>query len=235
MAQALVLINALTRAKSRLAGDLPASQRQALAVAMLRDVLAALGDSGCFARVSVLAGCEQGAGVAAAGGAEVSLDADLPGTTVNQRIAAWLRCRAADPVEPVLLVHADLPFLSAADVRQFMRQHAGDTVTLATDLARRGTNALLLLPGQLERFAFGADSAARHGELCRERGLACAEIRLRGFARDIDTAGDLDALLRALHHGERPGPATAALLATPAFAGLPVPGAIPPGRAGACA
>jgi 2-phospho-L-lactate guanylyltransferase len=86
---------------------------------------------------------------------------------------------------PMLVVHADLPFLSVADVEVMIG--AGDAV--APDRHGSGTNALALVnPGGFG-FAFGEGSFARH----RAAAPAARVVERFGLGFDIDVLEDLDA------------------------------------------
>ena len=209
--QVLILVNDFQRAKSRLSPLLTAEQRRALATAMLRDVLDATHTSACFDRIAVLAGCEQGCRIARENAADSVLDATLAGTTLNDRVRSWLLAAGAAAADPVLFLHADLPLLRPADLRALVAGHDCNAVTLATDTARRGTNALLTRRGLLESFAWGADSAARHRDRCHARGVPCHTVYRDGLARDIDEPAHLALAAEAARRGEL-GAATSELL-----------------------
>jgi len=89
---------------------------------------------------------------------------------------------------PVLVVHADLPLLSAADVESVLDTDSDVVVARSYD---GGTNGLLLRT--LVRPAFGVGSAAMHAERARRAGLSVSVLDLPGFALDVDDETGLSA------------------------------------------
>lgn len=208
MTHALVLVNEMQKAKSRLGAVLSSMQRRSLVRAMLTDVVNTLRHSENLADIYVMAGCADGAALAKALGAIPVLDRDVAGHCINTRVAAWLKSAPLDPGAPVLILHADLPFLTAEDVAVILQARRRDEVIVATDELGVGSNAIALVPGQLEEFAWGVGSAHKHAALCEEEGQACRVLRVAGAARDIDTPQHLDAALAAITAGRGPGPVT---------------------------
>ncbi|MEX2504059.1 MAG: 2-phospho-L-lactate guanylyltransferase [Egicoccus sp.] len=197
----LVPLRAPGAGKTRLAAWLTPEQRAALAGAMLADVCAALRASPVD-EVIVVAGGEAAAAAASALGLEVI--ADPPGST---GLDAALRAAQHHLGRPdgLLVVTADLPCLHADDIEAVLAAE-GDVVIAPTDDG--GTGGLLRRPAGAMPTAYGPASAQRHHAEARRRGLSVATVRAPGFAVDVDTVADLDAL------ASRPvGRATAALLA----------------------
>jgi 2-phospho-L-lactate guanylyltransferase len=89
---------------------------------------------------------------------------------------------------PVLIVHADLPFVTPDDIEQVL-DTAGDVV-----IARArdgGTNALLMRT--CIRCAFGASSALAHASRARAAGLRASVIDRPALALDVDDEATLTA------------------------------------------
>jgi 2-phospho-L-lactate guanylyltransferase len=100
----------------------------------------------------------------------------------------WAQNAGADAV---LSLFADLPFLTADDVRRMAEQTA--PVVLGADRRGEGTNALLLrLSGQGAKFryAFGEGSLAHHQEEAHRLGLQAAIYEAPGIGFDLDTPED---------------------------------------------
>lgn len=105
------------------------------------------------------------------------------------REAAW----SDRPDHQLLVVHADLPALTSADVRALVTTPT--PVVLATDRAGTGTNALVLAAGSDDfRFRFGPGSLAAHRTEAVRLGLADTVVRRTGTSVDLDTAADWLAL-----------------------------------------
>ncbi|GGI06414.1 2-phospho-L-lactate guanylyltransferase [Egicoccus halophilus] len=197
---ALVPLRAPGTGKTRLAATLSPQQRAALAGAMLADVCATLA-AAPVDRLLVVAGGDAAAAAASALGAEVVHDP--PGTRGLD--AALRHAQGALEGNPALLVvPADLPRLTVADVRAVLDVDA-DVVVAPTDDG--GTGALLRRPGSILPTAYGPFSARRHRAEARRRGLDVVTVRRAGFAADVDTAGDLESLATGPL-----GPATRAVL-----------------------
>ncbi|HSV84570.1 MAG TPA: hypothetical protein VLK85_35660, partial [Ramlibacter sp.] len=94
----------------------------------------------------------------------------------------------------VLVVHGDVPLLTAAELDWFLGVHGempGAAVTVAPDRWRGGTNLLAWrgLPGF--RAQYGQDSFRRHCAAARERGARLSVCTLPGAAIDVDEPDDL--------------------------------------------
>lgn len=186
--------------KTRLAPSLGRDTRAALAGAMLADVVAAL--RGADVHVVVAAGGAAAAAAASALQADVVMDG--PGVGSLDGAVEHAR-RQLEPVDALLVVQADLPLLTSADVRAVV-EHDDAVVVAPTDDG--GTSALLRRPAAVVPTAYGPDSARRHQQLARDAGLVPRVVRRPGLALDVDVLTDLQALA-----GRPVGPATAAVLA----------------------
>jgi 2-phospho-L-lactate guanylyltransferase len=196
----LIPLRAPGEGKTRLAGALSAGDRAALTGAMLADVVAAVRDAE-VERVVVAAGGATAVTAAAALGVEVV--PDPPGVaSLDAALAAATSHLGA--VAELLVVPADLPRLTAADVRAVLTLDAEVVVAPTGD---GGTGGLLRRPGDVLTTSYGPGSAARHERRARAAGLRTLTVARRGFADDVDTLVDL----RALAAGPV-GPCTAALL-----------------------
>ena len=97
---------------------------------------------------------------------------------------------AAGIAGPVLVIHGDLPLVSADDVSALIEAaHTGGSA-IAPDRHGLGTNALALTARPLGfGYAFGPDSFALH----RQRlGSTLAVVNRDGLACDVDTQDDLE-------------------------------------------
>jgi len=198
----LVPARGLAAGKSRLAGVLSGAERRRLNVFLLGRVLQAIAEvlaprDGLFV-VSADPGLLADA---ARYGASPVLEPAAEG--MNAALARGLRHAAASSFGRLAILPADLPFVTAEDVRALLSA-AGDGVALAPDRAGIGTNGLACPAARCPGFAFGADSFARHAEAARGCGLPVAVIERAGLACDLDLPGDFRAWRRRLRM--RPAP-----------------------------
>lgn len=195
-----------TRLRPR-AADAPGldrDERAALAGAMLADVVAALSSSP-IARIVVAASGEGAAAAAAALGCEVMTDPMDAGGLNDALAAATSRLRT---VEELLIVAADLPVLSAADVAAVLE---ADAEVVIAPTSGGGTGGLLRRPPDAITTRYGPGSAAIH-EAAAHRAQRTVRVAHRpGFRCDVDTWQDL---CRLPSRAPEVGPATVAFLDT---------------------
>ena len=101
--------------------------------------------------------------------------------------------QAAAVARPLLVIHADLPLLSVADVEALLAAAEGSGCAIAPDRHGSGTNALALADARGFAFGFGAGSFARH----RAQAADAAVVERLGLGLDLDTPDDLDAAAAA--------------------------------------
>ena len=192
----LVPVKRLDDAKSRLAGALAPADRRALALAMLGDVLAAVGRSRSAASLSVVTGDPEAAAAARLGGATARDDEGRPWNAALMGAIADLPEGA-----PVAIVAGDLPLLEPGDVDALVEALDGTAVVVGR-AHDGGTNALALGPPGAIAPHFGEPaSAALHARLAREAGYEPVVLDRPGLALDIDTEADLARLLERGPHG----------------------------------
>jgi 2-phospho-L-lactate/phosphoenolpyruvate guanylyltransferase len=175
MLTAVVPMKSTELAKSRLAPVLDAAGRRALAQQMLHHVLGILRGAGLPVHV---AGDNQGKG-------------DL-----NADVTEAARLVEREGATHLLLVMADLPYLSADDIAALIEAGHDNAVVIA-EAKDGGTNAMLLKPPTVLEFAFATHrpSATFHAESARRAGIEPLILHRPGLARDIDTPADLAALV----------------------------------------
>lgn len=168
---ALIPVRAGPDAKRRLAHVLDAASRTDLVRRLFDHVAGVLSDTGL--RVIALSPYPLDTYV------EVWTD-ERPG--LNAAVHAALeKCGA-----PILVVHADLPQLSVADVDALLYNDADVVIARAHD---GGTNGLLLR--RLIEPAFGPASALAHARRGRDAGLTTRVVDIPGFMRDVDDESSL--------------------------------------------
>jgi 2-phospho-L-lactate guanylyltransferase len=185
---ALVAVKTRVDCKSRLAGRLAAETRLSLVRVMLERALAALRDSRTVSHIAVVTPERD------AIPPDVYVLPD-PGGGLNAALDAARDVLVGMGAPELLVLHADLPLVTAADIDLLVESGRCTGVALATDVAGTGTNALYVAPPAPFHFRFGADSRFRHVEEATRLGLQAQVLRSKGLELDLDGPADLDRLL----------------------------------------
>jgi 2-phospho-L-lactate/phosphoenolpyruvate guanylyltransferase len=91
----------------------------------------------------------------------------------------------------VLIVPADLPLLTPADVRAFLQERTSPPmIVISPDRSQQGTNMLFITPADLFTFSFGQDSYATHTAQARAAGARVEVYENEHIAIDLDTKED---------------------------------------------
>lgn len=204
---AVIPLRDLHTGKSRLSPDLDEQRRAHLIAAMARHVVEVALASPAIAAVQVVT--KDVAAVAA-------LLGDTRGTVIAQPSQAIglngalsdarLRLLESRRYRGMLILHADLPLVSVADVEEIIDQRAN--LVLAADRHHVGTNAMLMRwdphdaasseRARAFRLRFGDDSFRAHLAQAAEVGYLPATVLQPGTEFDLDTLGDWNLLPLAL-------------------------------------
>ena len=187
---AVVPVKETKGAKQRLASVLPPKQRQALALAMLEDVLAALAEAPGFAGIALVTLDRDATRLAARYGAECWADGARDGHTgaVTAAGRRLVRTGAAG----MLTLPGDIPLVTAAEIGQLLAGHGeAPAFTIAPSHDEMGSNAVLVSPADAVPLRFGDDSFVPHLASARRAGIAPTVLHLPGIALDIDNPTDL--------------------------------------------
>jgi 2-phospho-L-lactate/phosphoenolpyruvate guanylyltransferase len=184
----IVPVKSLVEGKSRLAGVLSAAERRRLNEKLLAHVVAVARDGN--EQLLVVSGCEETRAFARTLGT-IAID-EPHGGGLNSALAAARDYALAQGGEHVLIVSADLPLVTAAELGRVCAH--GDEAVICRDRHGRGTNALYLTRPQGFRFAFGEGSAAAHQAEAMRCGLEAKTVDIAGIGFDIDTPADFAAL-----------------------------------------
>jgi 2-phospho-L-lactate guanylyltransferase len=181
---ALIPLKARAHGKRRLAGVLGDAARMALVTRMFRHVL------------TVLRECAELEGIAVLTPDGDALPPDVlhlhdDGAELNQALSAALASLSARGVSRAVVIAADLPRLTAAEVTALIAASLASGIALAPDRHGTGTNALALaLPSSLP-LQFGVGSFERHLEAAARLVRSPGIVRLPGLACDVDEPQDL--------------------------------------------
>ena len=173
--------------KTRLAPALDAQQRAALTRRLLDQQLATLAPFRPRARLAVISRGAEVLARATAAGVDGLLE--RPPYGLNSAAAQALAAAAAAGAPALLLLPVDLPWMSGADVADFLAEPAGQ-ITIATDRHHQGTNGLRLPTHLPFRFQFGLNSLALHQEEAARLRCPATVLARSGLQFDLDTVDD---------------------------------------------
>jgi 2-phospho-L-lactate guanylyltransferase len=189
-----VPVKDLENAKQRLVPVLAPAERRALAAAMLRDVLRALGGAR-IDEVWIVTRHPEVETIAAAYGCRVLREEMNRGHTAAARLAQATAVAAGATV--FATVPGDVPAATAAEVDRLVAAVAAAPAAAFTpSRSRAGTNGAALAPPGVLPLRFGEPSFTDHLAATRRAGLVPRVVPLPGLELDIDDADDLRTLLR---------------------------------------
>ncbi len=187
---AVVPVKLTSAAKQRLAAAVPPRLREALALAMLEDVLAALAAAPGLAGRLVVTSDRAAQHLAIRYGAEWTEIGAEDGHT--DAVAGAARRLAAARCGGMLTLPGDIPLVTAAEIGRLVAAHRPPpSFTIAPSHDERGSNAILVSPPDAVPLRFGDDSFFPHLAAAEASGIRPTILPLPGIARDIDTPADL--------------------------------------------
>lgn len=193
----IIPVKPLPSAKSRLQHVLSPEQREMLAERMLRHVLTVVRSVPTVAGVLVISRDNRALALARDYGAHTVQESGAP--ELNNALMRATKVIESWRGEAVLILPADLPLITADDVREMIE--CGSTynsVVIATDEAEDGTNALMTRPPGLFPYAYGVGSFQRHIALAEAAGAHVEIYRSERLMLDIDVPADLEAYYRVV-------------------------------------
>ncbi len=210
----LIPIKNLGGAKQRLASVLDQAARTELAQAMLADVLQAICAWEGRPEVSLVTNDAFAVALARKlGFGVIADDANLGETDAIAKATAVCEARG---VESTLVIPADIPLITAAELQKIYLAAPSQGSVLVPAADGRGSNAILRRPAALFPLRFGNDSFQPHLAAARATGFTCNVLSLPGIGLDVDSPEDFRRLAIA------PGETRAQVLARRwGFAGLP--------------
>ncbi len=188
---AIVPVKPLRRGKSRLAGTLTEDERTALNQELLEHTLNVLSSLKELAQVLVVSRDPQALTIARNHGAKTVQEDGQP--HLNTALARATVMAQVHSIRGILVLPADLPLLTADDVRALIDRAAKPpVVVIAPDRHGKGTNALLMVPaGQIE-YDFGEGSFHRHCARAKKSGARLEIVELPSLGLDLDLPEDLE-------------------------------------------
>jgi 2-phospho-L-lactate guanylyltransferase len=190
---AVVPVKDTSNAKQRLAAALPQTQRSALALAMLEDVLEALASAQGLAGTILVTIDPAARELAQRYGAEVSAAHATEGHTGAVMGAARSLAARGDAM---LTIPGDVPLATSAEIERVIAAHQhGHRFVIVPARDELGSNTILAAPADAVKLRFGDDSYFPHLAAARACGIEPMSLPLPGIGLDIDTPEDLAAFL----------------------------------------
>jgi 2-phospho-L-lactate guanylyltransferase len=197
-AVAVVPVKRFAAAKQRLAPGLDAERRQALAAAMLGDVLEAIGAARSIERTVLVSGDPLAQEIAADAETAVEVVPDPADEGHDLAARAGIARAEADGAAVAVLLPGDCPLLAPRDLDRLLTGVPTPYAAIVPDRHGTGTNALVLSPPGAIEPAFGEGSRERHVAAARAAGIPFEVEEVPSLALDLDTPADLVALTREL-------------------------------------
>jgi 2-phospho-L-lactate guanylyltransferase len=189
---AILPVKSFSHAKQRLRHEVSPALREALAEAMLCDVLAGLARCERLDGILVVSPSPRARELAESRGARTLADAE---EGHNQAAKLGISAAAADGADRVLLVPGDCPAVDPAEIDDLLaRRYPRPSVVIVPDRHGTGTNALLIAPPGSLPPSFGPGSCARHQADARRLDVLSELVEVPSLAIDVDTPEDLESL-----------------------------------------
>lgn len=187
---AVVPVKPLMHGKSRLGGTLDDESRAKLNRELLIHTINVLAKAEAVEQTLVVSRDSGALALARELGARTVQEEGAPSLNLALRQASIVA--RGHSTLGVLVIPADLPLLKIADISAlFGRATNPPVVVVAPDRHHRGTNALLLCPGDLFEYGFGERSFTRHCERARLAGARVEIVERPGLGLDLDLPEDL--------------------------------------------
>ena len=209
---AIVPVKRFSLAKQRLRADVSDADREALAAAMVADVLTALEAAARVDATLVITNEDSVSRLAAELDAEVLADPHERGQSAAAVVGVAFALEHG--YARALLAPGDCPALEPSEVDGLLAETGSDGVVIVPDRHGTGTNALVLTPPDAITPSFGPGSCERHRGLADRAGVSSHIARVPSLLLDIDTPHDLQALRETLARLEGGAARTRALLAS---------------------
>jgi 2-phospho-L-lactate guanylyltransferase len=192
---AVVPVKERVSAKERLAPMLRPETRQALALAMLEDVLAALTATPGIAGLLVVTVDPEAGRLAASYGARLIEVGARDGHT--GAVTAAARLLAAEQRSGMLTLPGDIPLVTPAEIGRLLAAHLpAPSFTIVPSHDERGSNAIACSPPDAVPLRFGENSFYPHLQAAEMAGIRPNVVHLSGIALDIDNPEDLVSFMR---------------------------------------
>jgi 2-phospho-L-lactate/phosphoenolpyruvate guanylyltransferase len=198
---AIVPVKPLRRGKSRLAEVLSQAERTELNRRLLIHTIDTLTTIPEIEHVLVISRDQAALAIARDHGARTVQETGAPKLNTALMRATIVAKNYA--TRGVLIVPADLPFLTAEDVGTLLSYTKDPpVVVVAPDRHREGTNALLVCPIGIIDYEFGPGSFQRHCERAKEAGARLEICELPSLSLDMDLPEDFEIMNKEFEKSE---------------------------------
>jgi 2-phospho-L-lactate/phosphoenolpyruvate guanylyltransferase len=184
---AVIAVKQRLRCKMRLAETLAPAARIQLVRSMLAAVISAAGGAQTVRHVIVVSPERDSVP------GEIPVLADT-GECLNRALTQAHRVLHEFGCREVVILPADLPNITPADIDALVRAARRGGFAIAPDAAGVGTNALCLVSAHPFHFQFGGDSLRLHMQEGKHLGLSPRVLRLPRLEFDVDSPADLNRL-----------------------------------------
>jgi 2-phospho-L-lactate guanylyltransferase len=192
---AVVPVKERISAKERLAPMLRPETREALALAMLEDVLTALTATPGIAGFMVVTVDAEASRLAASYGGRVIEVGARDGHT--GAVTAAARLLAAEGHKGMLTLPGDIPLVTSREIASLLAAHPpAPSFTIVPSHDERGSNAIACSPPDAVPLRFGENSFYPHLEAAEACGIRPNVVHLPGVALDIDNPEDVVSFMR---------------------------------------
>jgi 2-phospho-L-lactate guanylyltransferase len=192
---AVVPVKERIAAKERIAPILRPQARQALALAMFEDVLAAVTAAPGIAGILVVTVDAAAGQLAARYGARMTELGARDGHT--GAVTAAARLLAAEGRGGMLTLPGDIPLVTPAEIAGVLAAHSpAPSFTILPSHDERGSNAIACSPPDAVPLRFGEDSFHPHLRAAEACGIRPNVLHLPGIALDIDNPEDVVSFMR---------------------------------------
>ncbi len=187
---AIVPVKPFNRAKSRLAAELSAEERELLAASLLERTVRLLLPLPPIEGVLVISRDTKALAMVRELGAQTVQESGAP--ELNHALLRATQALRSWGAGAALIVPADIPLLAAEDVGNVVRLgRYHQSAVVAPDRHEHGTNLLLVRPPGMIPYSFGENSFATHQRAAREIGATVVIYRSDRVSLDLDSPEDL--------------------------------------------
>lgn len=197
---AVVPFKSLRHAKQRLANYLTSEQRSQLVAAMLEDTLRALLATDGLERILLVSNDSFAEQLAQRLGIDYQAEC-AQSSGLNSVLQAVGDELTRQDYTSMLIVHGDLPMLTANEAQQLIGLHLAlnnrKKISLVPDRARDGSNCLICTPPNILHFSYGRGSCEKHLAIAAQGNIQSEIVELPGASLDIDEPQDLQQLIKS--------------------------------------